>query len=161
MTGELRKVKQFYTSLNSLYSSSGMIFSIEYRARTRRDPGSIPFNGTWELSWNHSSVACPFCNRLNWQRINTSGKKHYSVNLPPAKYIKLFISNKITIFITCHLASPRVLIIAIKIFAINKLAGSLFTGLEYSCEVETQSSLWVMHKHAFKNATQILILFPL
>lgn len=65
------------TSLNSLYSSSGMIFSIEYRARTRRDPGSIPFSGIWELSRNHSSVACPFCNLLNWQRINTTKKNHY------------------------------------------------------------------------------------
>ena len=67
-------VNNLNTSLNSLYSSSGMIFSIEYRARTRRDPGSIPFNGIWELSKNHSSVACPFCNRLNWQRINTLEK---------------------------------------------------------------------------------------
>lgn len=69
------------TSLNSLYSSSGMIFSIEYRARTRRDPGSIPFKGMWELSRNHSSVACPFCNRLNWQRINTSTEKHQLITV--------------------------------------------------------------------------------
>lgn len=59
------------TSLNSLYSSSGMIFSTEYRARTRSEPGSMPFRGTWELRGNHSSIICPFWRRFNWQRMNT------------------------------------------------------------------------------------------
>lgn len=68
-------VLQRRTSLNSLYSSSGMIFSMEYRARTRREPGSMPFRGTWELSGNHSSIIWPFCRRFNWQRMNTDGEQ--------------------------------------------------------------------------------------
>lgn len=52
-----------------------MIFSTEYRARTRSEPGSMPFRGTWELSGNHSSIICPFWRRFNWQRMNTDGKR--------------------------------------------------------------------------------------
>lgn len=69
------KMKILNTSLNSLYSSSGIIFSMEYRARTRKEPGSIPFRGMCELSWNHSSVACPFCSLFNWHLINTWNRK--------------------------------------------------------------------------------------